>query len=187
MCDIISRDLLSAYSPSGTVGGNLDNIFLWNNDTYWFSDLSSTNTNYFTITSTVPLYVCSVDFVSRAHSCAYPEQFTFTGTKTNGKTDVLITESNGLCYGNNYPDQDGYLCQSNTLKNYKINRRVKYTSFTFTMQKRSHQLPSTAIDMTSVRFYGSMWPIVHISCNGNKNQNYIHILLLFFNAKLIDH
>ena len=23
--------------------------------------------------------------------------------------------------------------------------------------------------------------------NGNKNQNYIHILLLFFNAKLIDH
>ena len=176
MSFIFPHELFSIESTSGTHAGDLNNVLIWDDSNYWMS--SSTENPYFTVKTHIPICVDQVDFMSRAYACVYPEKWIFEATKVDGTIITLLENKPGLCENNWFEDDKGKLCNSTTVSSYKINIKHKFKSFTFRSLLRSHWLPLTHLDISSIRFHGTL---KYISSNGCHQLFFKYIKFLFVN------
>ena len=165
MSHLIPVEILSISTNTNTNHGSIDNILIWDSNTYWLSGNNVKNPS-FTVSSISPLYIHKVELMSRERDAAYPKSWKLEATTQNGEKITLLENKPGLCDGNSYKKENyigngiGLLCSSTTITKYIVNSNIPCKTITFTSLNRSHNYNGQSnLDISSIRFFGSLWPI----------------------------
>ena len=180
---------MTISSSVSTQEGNLSNVLIWDPSSFWMTTGEALNPS-FTITPLSPLYIHRVEIMSRDNGSAYTKKWKLEATKENGEIVSLLENKPGLCDRNNYEHENnefggtGHLCSTTTISKYLVNSNIQCYSIIFTSLNRSHNSPASNLDISSIRFFGSLWPISFCSkCYLNPSPKLIYYIIMIISIK----